>query len=184
MKYTIENLPTTVKFLFFWGHQPSKDGTITKTCFSQWWLSSFEVEGVFYKTAEHWMMAQKAKLFRDEAMLAKILVSNSPAEAKKLGRLVQNYEDSIWVKARYSIVKEGNYHKFSQNAELAKFLLQTNTRVLVEASPVDSIWGIGLHENDKHIDNPKNWNGLNLLGFALMEVRDQLRTEYEKNNLR
>lgn len=82
MKYTIENINIENKFLFFWGHQPSKDGTITKTCFSQWWKSSFIVNEIEYKTAEHWMMVKKAELFGDKEMAQNILDSKSPAEAK------------------------------------------------------------------------------------------------------
>ena len=175
MKYNIDTIAPESKFLFFWGHQPSKDGTITKTCFSQWWLSSFEVERIMYKTAEHWMMAKKAELFEDQEILEKILECKSPAEAKKLGRKVRNYDDKIWLENRYKIVKQGNFHKFSQNADLKTFLLNTNERVLVEASPVDPIWGIGMAGDHKDVLNPQKWKGLNLLGFTLMEVRDELR---------
>ena len=175
MKYNIENIATESKFLFFWGHQPNKDGSISKTCFSQWWLSSFEVDKVIYKTAEHWMMAKKAELFNDNEVLAKIINANSPAEAKKLGREVKNYDDKLWLANRYEIVKEGNYHKFSQNIDLKTFLLNTKDRVLVEASPVDPIWGIGMASDHKDVMNPEKWKGLNLLGLALMEVRDELR---------
>jgi ribA/ribD-fused uncharacterized protein len=175
MKYNIDTIAPESKFLFFWGHQPSKDGTIIKTCFSQWWLSSFEVEGVTYKTAEHWMMAKKAELFKDQEILETIIKCNSPAEAKKLGRKVRNYDDKIWLANRFEIVKQGNYHKFSQNADLKIFLLNTYDRVLVEASPVDPIWGIGMAGDHKDAFSPKKWKGLNLLGFALMEVRDELR---------
>ena len=175
MKYTIDTIAPESKFLFFWGHQPNKDGKITKTCFSQWWLSSFKVEKVTYKTAEHWMMAKKAELFKDWEILEKILYVDSPAEAKKLGREVRNYDDKIWLENRYEIVKEGNLHKFSQNADLKTFLLNTKERVLVEASPVDPIWGIGMASDHKDVMNLEKWKGLNLLGFALMEVRDELR---------
>jgi len=175
MKYTIENIKSESKFLFFWGHQPNKDGSISKTCFSQWWLSSFEVDKVIYKTAEHWMMAQKAELFKDNEVLEKILQAKSPAEAKKLGREVKNYNENLWLAARYDIVKQGNYHKFSQNTELKTFLLNTKDRVLVEASPVDAIWGIGMAGDHKDVLDPEKWQGLNLLGFALMEVRDELK---------
>jgi ribA/ribD-fused uncharacterized protein len=174
MKYNIENTIPESKFLFFWGHQPNKDESISKTCFSQWWLSSFEVDNVIYKTAEHWMMAKKAELFKDNEVLARIIKANSPAEAKKLGREVKNYNENLWLAARFEIVKEGNYHKFIQNPELKTFLLNTKNRVLVEASPVDAIWGIGMASDDKDVMNPKKWKGLNLLGFALMEVRDEL----------
>ena len=175
MKYNIENIAAESKFLFFWGHQPNEDGSISKTCFSQWWLSSFEVNNVTYKTAEHWMMAKKAELFKDHAVLEKILQAKSPAEAKKLGRQVMNYHENLWLAARFEIVKEGNNHKFSQNPELKTFLLNTKNRVLVEASPVDAIWGIGMAGDHKDVMNPEKWRGLNLLGFALMEVRDELR---------
>ena len=174
MKYNIEDIAPESKFLFFWGHQPNKDGSISKTCFSQWWLSSFEVEGITYKTAEHWMMAKKAALFNDNEVLGKIIESNSPAEAKKLGREVKNYDDKLWLANRFEIVKQGNYHKFNQNPDLKDFLINTNDRVLVEASPVDPIWGIGMTVDHKDVMNPKKWKGLNLLGFALMEVRDEL----------
>lgn len=175
MKYTIENTTPESKFLFFWGHQPNKDGSISKTCFSQWWLSSFEVDKVIYETAEHWMMVKKAELFKDDAVLEKILKAKSPAEAKKLGREVKNYNETLWLAARFDIVKEGNYHKFSQNPELKTFLLNTKDRVIVEASPVDAIWGIGMAGDHKDAQNPEKWRGLNLLGFALMEVRDDLK---------
>ncbi|KAF2512028.1 NADAR family protein [Flavobacterium zhairuonense] len=175
MKYNIDKIASESKFLFFWGHQPSKDGTITKTCFSQWWLSSFKVENVIYKTAEHWMMAKKAELFNDQEILEKILLAESPAEAKKLGREVRNYDDKLWLENRFEIVKQGNYHKFSQNTNLKEFLLNTKERVLVEASPVDPIWGIGMASDHTDALNPEKWRGLNLLGFALMEVRYELK---------
>ncbi|MCV9932010.1 NADAR family protein [Flavobacterium sp. LS1R47] len=178
MKYSIEKLIVENqdnKYLFFWGHQPNKDGSISKTCFSQWWLSSFEVDNVTYKTAEHWMMAKKAELFNDKEVLAKIIKANSPAEVKKLGREVKNYDDAVWLANRYEIVKQGNYHKFSQNKDLKEFLINTKDRVLVEASPVDPIWGIGMASDHKDALNPEKWRGLNLLGFALMEVRDELK---------
>lgn len=120
------------------------------------------------------MMAEKAKLFKHEAMFQKIIACKSPAEAKKLGRQVENFNHDIWVENRFEIVKQANYYKFSQDPELAKFLKQTNKRVLVEASPVDTIWGIGLASDHDHAKIPNKWKGLNLLGFALMEVRDQL----------
>lgn len=178
MKYSLEKLAaqnSENKYIFFWGHQPSKDGTITKTCFSQWWISPFVVEGIIYKTAEHYMMAKKAELFKDHEILEKIIQANSPAEAKKFGREVRNYVDSVWVENRFEIVKEGSFHKFSQNSDLKGFLVNTKERILAEASPVDAIWGLGMASDHTDINNPKNWRGLNLLGFALMEIRDELR---------
>ena len=175
MKYDIQNIVVENKFVFFWGHQPSKDGIITKTCFSQWWLSSFVVDGVTYKTAEHWMMAKKAELFNDDEIFEKIIQADSPAEVRKLGREVRNYVDSVWLENRYEIVKQGSFHKFNQNPDLRTFLINTKDRILVEASPVDAIWGIGMAIDHNDSSNPKKWKGLNLLGFALMEVRDKLK---------
>jgi ribA/ribD-fused uncharacterized protein len=166
----------TLKFLFFWGHQPSKDGQITASCFSQWWESSpFVVEGITYTSAEHWMMAQKALLFVDQATFNKIILAKTPAEAKKLGRTVQNFEQAKWEEKRFELVTAGNVHKFGQDPDLKTFLLNTQDRVLVEASPLDPIWGIGLAASDPKAQDPGQWKGLNLLGFALMAVRDILR---------
>ena len=164
-----------VKYLFFWGNQPSRDGAVTKSCFSQWWLADFVVAGITYPSTEHWMMAEKARLFNDEATLAQILAARSPAEAKKLGREIQGFEAEVWEAHKYLIVKTGNIHKFSQHPNLKQFLLDTNDRILVEASPVDAIWGIGLAADSPDAENPTRWQGPNLLGFALMEVRDELR---------
>lgn len=174
MKYKIDNIDLENGFLFFWGHQPSKDGILTKTCLSQWWKSSFMLDGITYQTAEHWMMAEKARLFKDQEILQKILMVDSPAAAKKLGRKVKNFNPDTWNQRRFEIVVEGNYHKFSQNNDLKEFLIQTGNRIIVEASPVDAIWGIGIATDHKEISNPAKWRGLNLLGFALMEVRDKI----------
>lgn len=181
MNYTIDWLLEKLdkgekfKYLLFWGHQPSKDGQVTASCFSQWWVSEFQVEGINYKTAEHWMMACKARLFKDEEILQKILACASPAEAKKLGREVRNFDQGIWEGERFEMVVQGNVHKFSQHADLKTFLLQTNDRVIVEASPRDRIWGIGVGKENEFAEVPSKWRGQNLLGFALMEVRDRLK---------
>ncbi len=163
------------KYIFFWGHQPRKDGQVGKSCFSQWWEEVFEVEGIKYRSAEHWMMAEKARLFEDPEVLGQILQAQHPAEAKKLGRKVRNFDESQWKAHRYEIVKRGNYYKFAQAEPLKTFLLQTSDRILVEASPYDKIWGIGMTAQEAGIEKPENWKGLNLLGFALMEVRDELK---------
>ena len=160
--------------MFFWGHEPSKDGSVTKSCFSQWWNCVFEVDGTLYHTAEQYMMAEKALLFGDAEIRDKILQSRHPKQAKDLGRMVKGFHEEVWVERRSDIVRRGNLAKFSQNENLRNFLIQTKDRVLVEASPVDRIWGVGLAADDVRIENPLNWRGLNLLGFALMEVRDEL----------
>ncbi len=177
MKYHIDWLQqqTDAAYLFFWGHQPNKDGTITKTCLSQWWPSGFKDDRVTYKTAEHYMMACKAKLSNDMDAFKKIIDCTSPKDVKALGREIKNFDSDVWEIHKYQIVKKGNLLKFSQNESLKQFLIQTKNKILTEASPVDAIWGIGLAEDSSKAKNPKEWRGLNLLGFALMEVRDEIK---------
>lgn len=162
------------KYVFFWGHRAQKDGSVGKGCFSQWWPSPFELEGVTYASAEHYMMAEKARLFGDGASRLAILQAATPAEAKKLGAQTSGFVEEIWRQHRFGIVVRGNLARFTQNAEIGEFLRGTGDRVLVEASPVDRIWGIGLAEDDPRCQHPEQWQGLNLLGFALMEVRGKL----------
>ncbi|WMS85912.1 NADAR family protein [Pleionea litopenaei] len=161
----------SAKYLFFWGHKSTRRGSVDKTCLSQWYPSNFTVEDVNYHTAEHYMMAEKARLFNDLILLQKILQARSPGEAKALGRQVANFNQEEWVSNRFEIVVKGNYAKFSQCVNLKAFLLSTKRRVLVEASPHDKIWGIGLAEDHPNANNPYKWRGDNLLGFALMKVR-------------
>lgn len=167
----LQNIP----FFFFWGHQPSADGRITKSCLSQWWVAPFEVENIIYQTAEHWMMAEKARLFKDGNAMANILASQTPAKAKEEGRLVENFDPTVWHLHKLDIVVEGNKHKFGSHQALAEFLLHTGDQVLVEASPRDNIWGIGMGESNPAARDPSLWRGQNLLGFALMEVRASLK---------
>ena len=177
MKYSTEWLKEqkSVDYLFFWGHQPSSDGSIIKTCMSQWWPSAFTENNILYKTAEHYMMAQKAHLFNDSIIFEKIIGKESPKDVKDLGRQINNFDPEIWDLAKFDIVRKGNLLKFSQNELLKSFLQHTKHKVLVEASPADTIWGIGLAEDSPKALNPSTWRGENLLGFALMEVRDELR---------
>lgn len=163
-----------LKYIYFWGHQPQPNGEIGHGCFSQWWQSPFVIGSHTYLTAEHYMMAQKALLFDDQAVFAKILAAKHPKQVKALGREVVKFDESTWQQHRYDIVVNGNLAKFEQHIELGQYLINTGERVLVEASPVDKIWGVGLAKDNEHITNPQNWRGLNLLGFALMEVRDRL----------
>ncbi|MFH9007489.1 NADAR family protein [Streptomyces afghaniensis] len=164
-----------IKYLHFWGHRPRPDGRIGASCLSQWWPAPFTVDGVEYATAEHWMMAGKARLFEDAAAERAVLSAAHPAEAKKAGRLVRGFDEAIWERERFRIVVEGSVHKFGAHPELREFLLGTGDRVLVEASPVDRVWGIGLSADDEAAADPERWRGPNLLGFALMEARDRLR---------
>ena len=164
----------SLKYLFFWGHTRPAGVPVGKECFSQWYPAPFTIDGDTYPTAEHYMMAEKAHMFGDEAIHAAILKATHPDQAKKLGRGVRNFNEAHWNEERFEVVVRGNAAKFSQHPELRHYLLQTGSRVLVEASPVDTIWGIGLAQDNPRAANPAEWRGLNLLGFALMEVRDQL----------
>jgi ribA/ribD-fused uncharacterized protein len=164
-----------VKYLFFWGHRPARDGSITSSCLSQWWPSPFTVGGVTFATAEHYMMWHKATLFGDTDIASRVLDVRHPNEAKTLGRTVKGFDEDRWVAARYDIVVAGSVAKFGQNPDLKAFLLGTGERVLVEASPLDRVWGIGLAADDPRASNPDQWQGLNLLGQALMEAREVLR---------
>ncbi|MEU9026958.1 NADAR family protein [Streptomyces sp. NPDC048383] len=164
-----------VKYLPFWGHRARPDGQLGPSCLSQWWPSPFTVGDVRYATAEHWMMAGKARLFEDPAAERAALEAESPAQAKAAGRLVRGFDDATWVRERFALVVEGSVHKFASDQALRSYLLGTGTRVLVEASPMDRIWGVGLAADDERALDPARWRGLNLLGFALMEARERLR---------
>ncbi|MEU2289073.1 NADAR family protein [Streptomyces sp. NPDC013178] len=164
-----------IKYLHFWGHRPRPDGQVGASCLSQWWPSPFVVDGITYATAEHWMMAGKARLFGDAEAEKRALAAEHPSQAKKAGRLVRDFDEATWERERFRIVVEGSVHKFTAHPELRTFLLNTGERILVEASPVDRVWGIGLAADDEAASDPERWRGPNLLGFALMEARDRLR---------
>ncbi|MFI1433689.1 NADAR family protein [Streptomyces lydicus] len=164
-----------VKYVHFWGHSPRRDGSPGPSCFSQWWPAPFTVEGVGYATAEHWMMAGKARLFGDAEAERRALAAKHPKQAKDAGRAVRGFDDETWQRHRFGLVVTGSVHKFGQHPALREYLLGTGSRVLVEASPLDRIWGIGLAADDERAGDPGRWRGLNLLGFALMEARQRLR---------
>lgn len=164
----------TFEYLLFYGHKVSTDGSVTASCCSQWFPAHFHLDGIDYSTAEHYMMAEKARLFQDSESLEKILVCDTPKEAKALGRKVRNFEVGLWKDRCSQIVVQANQAKFSQNLPLAEWLRETAPRVLVEASPFDRIWGIGMAKTHPEALDPRLWRGRNLLGFALMTVRDSL----------
>ncbi|MFE5026610.1 NADAR family protein [Streptomyces sp. NPDC056656] len=176
-----------VKYLHFWGHTPRADGTVGASCLSQWWVAPFTVDGVEYTTAEHWMMAAKARLFGDAEAERSAVGAAHPSQAKKAGRLVRGFDEDVWARERFGIVVEGSVHKFAAHADLREFLLGTGGRsevgvppaegrgrVLVEASPLDRVWGIGLAADAEAAADPRRWRGPNLLGFALMAARERL----------
>ena len=153
------------RFTCFWGNESP---------FSQWHPSRFEVEGKHFSCAEQYMMYGKARLFGDEEAAERILKSRNPRQQKALGRKVRGFDDTRWERERERIVYEGNRAKFTQNPELLAALKATVGTRLVEASPTDRIWGVGLAEDDPRIQNPSSWRGLNLLGKVLTRLRDEL----------
>jgi ribA/ribD-fused uncharacterized protein len=162
------------EYLLFYGHKASTDGSITASCCSQWFPAPFKIDDVEYLTAEHYMMAAKARLFNDSEMLENILTCQTPKEAKAFGRKVRNFESDVWKKHCTQIVVAANHAKFTQNPAFAGWLVGTAPKVLVEASLWDQIWGIGMAQSNPKALDPSQWKGQNLLGFALMQVRDQL----------
>ena len=177
----LEALQTAVRggarfdYLLFWGHTPRSAGAVDKSCLSQWFPAAFSVDGMRYATAEHWMMAGKARLFGDDDALAEILAAPDPAGAKAIGRRVRGFDAGTWGASCFDLVVDGNVHKFGQNAAMGAFLRGTGERVLVEASPRDRVWGIGMGANGEGAQDPLKWRGRNLLGFALMVARARLR---------
>lgn len=170
-------------FLFFWGRQASPDGNLTASSLSQWWPSEFKESIETYRCAEQYMMASKARLFGDTAILSDIMKSYDPKTVKALGRKVKNFDETIWDRVKYGVVLNGSYLKFSQNKPLRDFLLSTKDKILVEASPYDAVWGIKMSASDEGAYNPLKWKGENLLGFALMEARDELRRVFCNEDL-
>lgn len=155
---------TTDKHVFFWSG-----------IYSQWFLADMVIDGITFNSCEQYMMYRKAMLFEDKQVAQQILREKNPKEQKKWGRQIKNFDKSIWEQNCLSIVYKGNLAKFTQNQKLQEELLDTEDRFLVEASPLDTIWGIGMAENDEGVDNPLNWKGLNLLGQALTLVKNQLK---------
>lgn len=154
------------KFTFFWNGP-----------FSQWEEAEFEVDGIKYNCAEQFMMASKARMFKDYDTLCSIMESESPREQKKLGRQVRGFNADRWNAVAREFVYEGNHAKFTQNPDLLEKLLATEGTTLVEASPYDCVWGIGLRETDKGANNRDKWLGTNWLGEVLTGLREDLIEE-------
>ena len=144
-------------------------------CFSNCYLSDFTNGNVKYTSLEQYMMHQKALRFHDENIAAQILATDDVAYIKELGRKVSGFDNHVWNGMRQIIVYEGLVAKFTQNSELKRVLLDTGNAVLAEAAVNDKIWGIGLSMSDPKRLDPSEWKGQNLMGYALMLVREKLR---------
>lgn len=151
----------TDKYVFFWNG-----------VFSQWYPSKFVIEGVEYNCCEQYMMAQKALLFNDLESHKMIMYSKSPDEQKGFGRRVKGFDKDKWEAVCKEIVFDANMAKFTQNPKMLEELMDTEDLEIVEASPYDKIWGIGLHETDPKVLDKSQWQGTNWLGEAIMQVRD------------
>ena len=165
-------------YLYFW-KATKEAGGVGPGCFSQWWPSPFRIGEQEYPTAEHFMMYSKANLFGDEEIAKQILETESPKEVKSLGRQVRDFDSDLWREHRFAVVLRGNLAKFSQNPELKEYIFTTGESIIVEASPTDTIWGIGLTEEQARTVSPDGWKGMNLLGFALMRTRNLLECGLE-----
>jgi ribA/ribD-fused uncharacterized protein len=155
----------TEKYVFFWNG-----------IYSQWYQAPMTIDGVLYNCCEQYMMQQKALFFGDIDTAEKIMLTSHPRDQKELGRQVKNFNVDRWSKVNLRFVYKGNLAKFTQNEELKTELLATTDRLLVEASPYDQIWGIGMGEEDG-IDDPINWKGQNLLGWAITLVKKELQNQ-------
>jgi ribA/ribD-fused uncharacterized protein len=158
---------TTEKFTYFWNGP-----------FSQWYPANFTIDKVWdMNCAEQWMMYWKAIVFRDLPTAQSILNTKNPKEQKALGRAVKNFDPVRWNQDKRVAVYRGNYAKFTQNPHLLKALMETKGTTLVEASPYDTIWGIGLAETDPRAKSRATWRGQNLLGEILTQLREDLIKE-------
>lgn len=169
-------MTTQQPMLFFFG---------SSSPLSNWHVAPFNYQPrdlvaapVQFFHVEQFMMYCKARLFNDEETALKILFNASPKECKQLGRQVRNYDEQVWNAHREPIVLRAILEKFRAHPSKRAYLLSTKGRRLVEAAPNDRIWGVGLAADDPRINDPRQWQGRNLLGTLLEEARDILEKEY------
>lgn len=148
--------------------------------FSQWYHSPFKYYGLDFSCCEQFMMVSKALIFYDQVSAEAILKEKQPSSQKSLGRAIKNFNEKIWDENKLNVVFLGNYLKFNSSDELKEILLSTGDALLVEASPFDKIWGIGLSMSDLRKDNESLWRGQNLLGICLTGVREKIKKEMDQ----
>lgn len=164
MAASMQGITETDQFVLFWGGWPS-----------QWHKAHFVIDGIPYNCCEQFMMSEKARVFGDAEALRKILAAANPRTQKAIGRDVRTFDPDLWSGVCRGIVYTANLARFSQDDEVKSLLLATGEKTIVEASPTDSIWGIGLAQDDPRAVDPTQWCGTNWLGVALMQVRDVIR---------
>lgn len=160
----------TDEFVFFYGKQDY---------LSNFYPTMFQVDNIQFICGEQYIMYMKAKLFADHKTAAFILKETVPSKMKALGRQVQNYDDQRWSRLRENIAYIGLLEKYKQNLDLKTLILATGDKEIVEASPNDRVWGIGMGASHPQVQNRSEWKGMNLLGKILVRVRNQLRCECE-----
>lgn len=148
-------------------------------CFNENYYAPFKVEGIVYNTVQHWLMAQKAALFYDAVSMEKIIACKTAAHAKLLGSQIKQVDEDVWLANAYALVVKGNVHKFAQHGTLKQKLINTSHSIIVAITPNDCLWGNGMNYQPNQPFNPIKWKGANLLGYALMDVRDILLAEKE-----
>lgn len=153
------------EFHFFW-----------KGPLSQWFKRDFTVDGIKYNCAEQYMMSRKAVLFKDALALKKIMEATNPYDQKAYGRNVEHFDVGEWEAVAKDYVFSGNYNKFTQHQDLKEIILSTGEKTLVEASPYDKLWGIGVAEDDPRALDRAKWPGRNWLGEVLTNVRNTIRS--------
>lgn len=163
MNQRLDGWRITDTHVYFWG-----------SIYSQFYLVPVYHDGIMFKSAEHFMMYHKAMTFGDTAIAKQILTVDEPKDAKKLGKKVARFSEEIWGRRKKRVVTLGSILKYTQNPHLLEILTRDKDKILVEASPYDRIWGIGLHYTDDLVLDQANWRGENLLGECLMEARRRI----------
>lgn len=174
--YSVQNLIHSDELLYadYIFFREPEQGLINESAFSMWYEAPFKVGEAEYRTVRQYFLAEKAKAFGDEETRINIINSQNPEEMEKLADSVKNFDTNVWDEVRYAIMLVGNYHKFWNNIELKKLLIESEDSVIVYAHPENLLWRNGVEESDTRAYTPQLWPGRNLLGFALMELRDHL----------
>jgi len=160
------NTMTTRNYYFFWKHR-----------LSQWHMVDFVISGIKYCCCEQYMMHKKALLFNDYVIATEIMKTNSPKLHQELGRKIKDFDQTLWDSNKERIVYDANIARFTQSEPCRELLFSTDQALLVEASPYDIVWGVGLGKDDPRILNESNWRGQNLLGKILTKIRDEIKND-------